>query len=271
MKINKKAGIGILIGVLLIGAAATVAFAQRSGGVVGKVDRLIGDGDDWGPPGPRGGRGLGDMDTMRAAIADALGISVEALDEALAEGKTIFDLADELDVDMEEVRAAMQAARDEALKKAVEDGLLTQEQADRFQERMGPVEFDASRFPKERPEGLEWPDRDWLRRDNVDAAIADALGLTVDELGAAREDGKSLAALAEEAGVAFDEVQDSIQAARADAIQQAVEDGQLTQEQADRLLNRSMPFEECGTWPVAPWNGRGGLRGPRFRPGGDSQ
>jgi uncharacterized protein YidB (DUF937 family) len=271
MKFNKKAGIGILVGVLLVGVVATAAFAQSFGGVKGKVDMLIGDGDDWGPPGPRGGRGFGDMDSMRAAIADAIGISVDALEEALAGGKTIVDLADELGVDMEEVKSAMQVAHDEALTKAVEDSLITQEQADRLRERMDQFAFEAPRFPKERPEGLAWPDGDWLRGGDVDTTIADALGLTVDELEAAWEDGKSLAALAEDAGVALDEVRDAIQAARSDAIQQAVEDGQLSQEQADRFLYHNLPFGKRDSWPEGSSFGRGVLRGPRVRPDWDSQ
>jgi uncharacterized protein (DUF433 family) len=271
MKFNKKAGIGILIGVLLVGAVATVAFAQSAGGVRGKADMLTGDGDDWGPPGPRDGRGFGSIDTMHAAIADALGISVEALDEALADGVTIVDLADELGVDMEAIRAVIQAARDEALTKAVEDGLITQEQADRLRERMSQFALNDPRFPKERPEGFEWPARDWQRGADVDIAIADALGLTVDELEAAREDGKTLAALAEAAGVTLGEVQDAIQAVRASAIQQAVEDGKLTQEQADRILNRSLPFGERDSRPESSPLGRGGLRGPRVGPDWDSQ
>ena len=266
MSCGKKVGIGLLLGALFLGTVATVAFAQGARGELGRSDIRIGDGDDWGPPGLRGGRGLGDMDTMHAAIADALGISVDALEEALAEGKTIVDLADELGVEIEVVRDAMQAAHDEALTKAVADGLMTQEQADGLRERMGQLAFDAYYFPRARPEGLEWPDRDGLHRENVDAAIADALGLTVDELQEAREDGKTLAELAETAGVSLDEVLDAMRAARADAIQQAVEDGQLTQEQADRFQNRTFPFGERGSWPEAPWSECGGLRGPRVRP-----
>lgn len=263
MSYGKKVGIGLLLGVLLLGTVATTAFAQSARGEVGRVDILIGDGDDWGPPGPRGVSGLVDIDTMHAAIADALGISVDALEEALAEGVSIVDLADELGVEMDLVRDAMQAVHDDALAKAVEDGLLTQEQADWLRERMGQFAIDPYYFSRERFMGFEWPDRDWLHMEDVDAAIAEALGLTFDEFRAAREDGKTLAELAVTAGVPLDEVLDAVRAARAGAIQQSAEKNQLTQEQVDRFQNRSLPFGECDSWPEASWSGRGGLRGPR--------
>jgi hypothetical protein len=70
-----------------------------------------------------------DAEAMHAAIAEALGISVAEFEAAHAEGKTVYALAEELDVDLAVVRAAMQAVHTEALAQAVADGLLTQEQA----------------------------------------------------------------------------------------------------------------------------------------------
>jgi hypothetical protein len=54
---------------------------------------------------------------------------VAELEAARAEGKTLYELAEELDVDLAEVRAAMQTAHAEALAQAVADGLITEEQA----------------------------------------------------------------------------------------------------------------------------------------------
>ena len=71
-------------------------------------------------------------------------------------------------------------------------------------------------------------------------AAADALNMTTDELTAALESGKTLETIAEEAGVDFADVQSAIQAAHAtemrERIQQAVDDGTITQENADWLL-----------------------------------
>jgi hypothetical protein len=69
---------------------------------------------------------------------------------------------------------------------------------------------------------------------------AEALGLTPEELFAELHAGKSLTEIAEAKGVDVQTVYDAMSAARAEAgkqaIQQAVEDGRISQEQADWML-----------------------------------
>ena len=71
-------------------------------------------------------------------------------------------------------------------------------------------------------------------------AAAKALDMTTDELTTALKDGKTLQELADAAGVDLETVQDAIQAAHATEmrtqIEQAVTDGNMTQEKADWLL-----------------------------------
>ena len=71
-------------------------------------------------------------------------------------------------------------------------------------------------------------------------AAAEALGLTPEEFFAGLHDGKTLDEIAEEQGVEVEAVHDAMNAIRVEAmreaIEQAVEDGRLTQEQADWLL-----------------------------------
>jgi hypothetical protein len=72
------------------------------------------------------------------------------------------------------------------------------------------------------------------------AAAAEALGMTTEELTTELRSGKTLAEIAEEAGVDLGVVRDAIQAARAEEIrqwiEQAVSDGTISQEKADWLL-----------------------------------
>jgi len=69
---------------------------------------------------------------------------------------------------------------------------------------------------------------------------AETLGLTPEELFAELREGKSLTDIAEEQGLEVEDVYDAVNDARAEAIpefiEQAVEDGSLTQEQADWML-----------------------------------
>lgn len=98
-------------------------------------------------------------------------------------------------------------------------------------------------------------------------AAAEALGMTTDELIDALQSGKTLADLAEEAGVDLQDVQDAIQTARTtemrERIQQAVEDGTITQEHADWLLEGL----DKGFIGGPGGFGLGGPHGPGFGPG----
>lgn len=71
-------------------------------------------------------------------------------------------------------------------------------------------------------------------------AAANALGMTVDELTAQLWGGKTLADLAEEKGVDIQTVRDAVlqacEQALRDAIEQAVQDGRISREMADWLL-----------------------------------
>lgn len=71
-------------------------------------------------------------------------------------------------------------------------------------------------------------------------AAATALGMTADELSTQLWGGKSLADVAEDQGVALEDVQAAVEAAQLDAMRQAIEqavtDGTITREHADWLL-----------------------------------
>jgi hypothetical protein len=69
-------------------------------------------------------------DEMHAAIAKALGLSVEEFEAALASGQTVWQIAEAQGISAETLQAAMQTARADVLAQAVADGTLTQAQAD---------------------------------------------------------------------------------------------------------------------------------------------
>ncbi|MCI0399544.1 MAG: hypothetical protein L0332_33760 [Chloroflexi bacterium] len=105
------------------------------GGMMGQ-GMMNGQGMMGGMPGgmacPMGqnGQGMMDHEAMHAAVAEALNMTVEEFEAAIAEGKTLVEIAAGQEVDIDEVWAVMQAAHAEAIAQAVEDGLMTQEQAD---------------------------------------------------------------------------------------------------------------------------------------------
>lgn len=207
--------------VVLLGLGANLAVSAQGGGVLGRPFR------------PRAG--------AQESIAETLGMTIDALRDALRYGKSLADLAEEKGVELEDLKDAADAARDEAVREriaqAVENGNLSQERADWMLQGLdsgyglggrfsgGVFGRFGSHIGADRP-GLE--------------AAAQALGMTDDELSLQLWAGESLADVAEAQGVALEDVQSAIEEARQaavrDAIQQAVENGNLTQEQADWML-----------------------------------
>ncbi len=153
-------------------------------------------------------------------------------------------LADALGITVEELEAAREAANEAAIAEAVAQGLITQEQADAMQARKALMSY---------------LDRKVL--------LAGALGITVEELEAAHEEGKTLTDLMIDAELDATTVRDNLREAHADALAQAVEDGVITQEQADEMGDghgQPMPFGKDimprGRMPMRG-RGRGGFRG----------
>ena len=116
---------GLLAALLVVGVVgATSVFAQEP---VNPGIGMMGGG--------RGGvRGFGLGDAELEAAAKVLGMTTDELKSALQDGKTLLDLADAAGVDIEEVHAAIQAVHQtemrERIQQAVEDGTMTQAQAD---------------------------------------------------------------------------------------------------------------------------------------------
>lgn len=121
-------------------------------------------------------------------------------------------LAEALGITVEELQAAREKLMAERLAQAVEDGYMTQEQADSML-AMHAVHAYIDR----------------------QAILADVLGLTVEELEAARADGSLYDTLA---NITPAELQARMQAAMEAAVQQAVADGAITQAQADLILEQ---------------------------------
>lgn len=186
------------------------------------------------------------------ALAEALGISLEelqtaheivqaaALEQAVANGKLTQEqadqiaergfigrrggfhpiegdadtpLADALGISAEELQSARERVQADGIQQALEDGKITEEQVEMMEAR----------------QALQ----NYMQKDEM---IAKALGITVDELDAAKEDGQHLPDLMEELGVEPEDFEANMQALHEETLQQAVQDGVITQEQADQML-----------------------------------
>jgi hypothetical protein len=174
-----------------------------------------------------------------------------------AGGGTQQDLADALGVDLAALQDAQQTAAEKALAEAVSQGLITQAQADTLKER----------GLNGRMLGGPWMKDGSI---NYQTLLADALGISANELEAAQQTAAETALARSVANgditqeqadlmqgqqaLADDEnFQSAMQTAYESAVKQAVTDGVITQAQADAILENS-----DGNW----MGKRSGLMGP---------
>lgn len=91
---------------------------------------------------------------------------------------------------------------------------------------------------------------EYLMHDDMMAAFAEALGLSVDALEARLDAGETMADIAQSEGMSRDEFFTLMQDVRSQALEQAVEDGSITQEQADWMLDHMGGFGQYGDCPM---------------------
>jgi len=224
------------------------------------------------PFGRRGGIGLPGSAEVLESIAEMLGLSADELSLQLWGGRTLADLAEKAGVDLADVQEKVRTSREDAQRTAIEEALaegrITQEHADWLLEGLDNG-YSADLGTMRR--GLLGADL--MMRDNEQpqhSALAEALGMTTEELTAQLRNGKTLADLADEAGVPLQELKDAADAAHEarvrEAIEVALENEAITAEQADWLL-RGL---EAGYWQGGDMaarmpKGRGWMAGAMFR------
>jgi uncharacterized protein (DUF433 family) len=256
----KKIAIGLAIAILVAAVGVGAVFAQET---ISPARESSGITQGCGG---RGGRG-GQRGEHLEVVADALGMTVEEVREAVSSGQTIAELAEAQGVPLQDVADALVAAEAEHLQKAVEDGRLTQEEAD---EKLAHMEENVlERLESGEPGDHGRPGgrggQRGPRGQHLDV-IAEVLGMTTDEVRESVSGGQTIAELAEAQGVPLQDVADALVAAKAEQLQQAVEDGRLTQEEADERLahmeeNVLERLESGERGPGGP-RGTGGPGGP---------
>lgn len=237
---------GLIALVAVIGSVAFTFYTVRAQSVPGNPA--------WGgnrPFASRMGKGAG-FGVGDEALAQALGISIA------------------------ELQSAQQKATEAALKQAVEQGLITEKQAEWFQSNSPHSPFGKRIFA-------------WLNQNGIElnGLLAEALGISVEELQAARQKAVEIAidqAVAN--GKLTQEQADLMKARRAllgdqnfinamraafeAAVKKAVEEGVITQAQADLLLQQRQSMPDWQGMPgfPPPFGGQQGAF-PPFGPAGD--
>jgi hypothetical protein len=202
-----------------------------------------------------------------AGLAVAGGGAAIAASQSDSPASSFLDsVAKHLGISSAELEDATRAAAIDQVDQALEDGRITQEQADELKSRiesgdfpgfLGPAVVGPGLFEFGHAEG-GGPGHHMFFGDKLSSA-AEYLGLTQAELREQLADGKSLADVAEAEGKSVDGLKQAILAGARSALDEAVENERLTREQADAIYERlqgSIDDLVDGTFP-----------GPRFRHG----
>ena len=235
MNQRKKIFSSLIVAVLALLVLSAVSFAKSPDGHGGR--------------GNRGHVSIIDKDAVQAVIAETLGVTAEDLDAAKADRKSIATLAEEQGVALADVETAITTEMTAQVEQAVADEKITQEKADALLERLANIDLTqtgkrghgnkghGNRGHGNRGHGNKGHSS-IFDRDAIRAVKAEALGLTVEDLAAAKDEGKNLTTLAEEQGVAVEDVTAAVKAEMTAQVEQALADETITQEKADALLER---------------------------------
>ncbi len=175
---------------------------------------------------------------LTGAIAGAANANLDS--EADKSMSTLYNsfvskLATNLGIDQDTVESALDTTKNQIIEEAVEQGKLTQEQADKIASGKG-MDFGFG-F---RVKGHNFDGQEKAQKFNGQGlkfdGIASILGITDDQLKAEMESGKKIQDIITEHGLTMDQIHEKMLELKKEEISKAVEDGKITQEQADKFL-----------------------------------
>lgn len=163
---------------------------------------------------------------------------------ALAQGSTpakgtfiqsfLEKLATNLGVEKTKLEEAIKQTELQMLDEAVQQGRLTSDQAQKIKERIEAGQIFPL-APFHGPKGGPFPGGPKGNRLDL---MAQVLGMSADELKVELKQGKKIEDIAKEKGLTLEQLHQKLLEAKIQEIEQAVKEGKLSQEQADKLIQR---------------------------------
>jgi len=212
-----KITLAALVVVLVLGGIAVGVVAADEPDETGRVGKRL-----W----PLGGQGAHAGFAGLRKVVELLEMSPRELLQALGDGNSIADLAGDKDMAIGDIVDAMVAQREGCNAELVEQEFLTDEQAGARSAQARQRALDMVTLPL--PYGLQG---EALR------AAAEAIGISVEELIAEIESGKTIAEVAGSEEKAA-EVVEALVAAKEDSLQEMVDLDLMTETQARLALHR---------------------------------
>ncbi len=141
-------------------------------------------------------------------------------------------VAEKLGIGEDTLTTAVKDARIDQINEAVADGSITQEQADQLKERVDSGELGIAEFEHYGKR------RHCLAARFVIGATAQVLDVDAQQVLVQLQQGKSLAEIAQAQGMSVDDFKAALSDQVHSELQAKVEQGKITQEQADRMFQR---------------------------------
>ncbi len=187
---------------------------------------------------------------------DALEMTVEELRDALRSGKTLQEIVEEKGLDYESFKEQWLAAHQTCLDEAVVNGTLTEDQAEAIQVRMEERIDEGFSFNRMMSFGSRMRSHMNFGTGRFGGGgfgpmgeILEKLGISFEQLRERLQGGESLADIAEEAGIDLSTIQTENIQAQLERIDQALADGKITEEQAERMRERlNDQLENPNSW-----------------------
>ena len=170
------------------------------------------------------------------SITEATGMDAQSIIQEIRGGKTLAEVITDSGSSVDEIVTSAMTLSTERVNGWVENGRITQEQADEILAGLEQFYTDALNGD------IEFPRRDRGDRDNRDRGlgilrkIAEDTGLTAQELLPLLRDGTTPAQILTDNGVNVDTFIDELLVNTEERIATAVENGRITQEQADERV-----------------------------------
>lgn len=188
---------------------------------------------------------------------DILGMTAAEVRDEIRSGKTIEEIFAEKGLNYETYLEQWLADHEACLEEAVAEGQLTEDQAELLHERLldrvedGLFFYQNQGFANSMRSYMNFRlDKIWQGGNGLVGEILEKFDITLDELKARITGGETLEEIAEGAGIDLDVIHEEFIRKQLENVEQALADGKITEEQADRIRDRlNMQLEN----PI-PWN-----------------
>ena len=208
--------------------------------------------------------GIGHPGGLLSHIAEAAGLDLETFRQGAVDGKSINTILEENGLDPAAIQAEALQLLQAELDQAVTDGKLTQDQADTIAARAAEALPTFMETVGAHPGFGGFGDRMKGILFGGFTTAAEVIGIDTADLAQAVRDGKTIADVANENGVAPQTVIDALVAEMNTHIDQAVTDGRITAERAEEMkanaVEKITTFVNEGPQHDGPFGRHGRMR-----------